>query len=173
MNRRNRSWKLVLGRATVTTLALGGPAAAADLKLPVKAPHVQAVFDWTGFYIGAHAGYSRGSSSAVLSDPAARYDQQHFQRHDRRRAGRLQLSAVVRTAARRRSRHYVSELSHLEFGGFLAGDAAIRCQSSSGTMSATVRGRIGYAAGPWLAYATGGLAFAGERFLNSPADRQR
>ena len=34
---------------------------------------------------------------------------------------------------------------------------------------ATARGRVGYAAGPWLAYATGGLAFAGERFLNSPA----
>ena len=36
-------------------------------------------------------------------------------------------------------------------------------------MSATARGRLGYAAGPWLVYATGGLAFAGERFLNTPA----
>src|SRR5665647_552133 len=30
-------------------------------------------------------------------------------------------------------------------------------------------GRVGYAAGPWLTYATGGLAWAGERFLNTPA----
>ena len=36
-------------------------------------------------------------------------------------------------------------------------------------MSATARGRVGYAAGPWLTYATGGLAWAGERFLNTPA----
>ena len=36
----------------------------------------------------------------------------------------------------------------------------------------TARGRVGYAAGPWLAYATGGLAWAGERFLNTSADRQ-
>ncbi|HMH71892.1 MAG TPA: carbohydrate porin, partial [Bradyrhizobium sp.] len=33
----------------------------------------------------------------------------------------------------------------------------------------TARGRIGYVAGPWLTYATGGLAWAGERFLNTPA----
>ena len=33
----------------------------------------------------------------------------------------------------------------------------------------TVRGRVGYASGPWLAYATGGFAWAGERFLNTPA----
>ena len=32
----------------------------------------------------------------------------------------------------------------------------------------TVRGRVGYASGPWLAYATGGFAWAGERFLNTP-----
>ena len=31
-----------------------------------------------------------------------------------------------------------------------------------------MRGRIGYASGHWLAYATGGFAFAGERFLNTP-----
>ena len=32
----------------------------------------------------------------------------------------------------------------------------------------TVRGRIGYASGPWLAYATGGFAYAGGRFVNAP-----
>jgi high affinity Mn2+ porin len=33
----------------------------------------------------------------------------------------------------------------------------------------SARGRLGYAAGSWLFYATGGLAFAGERYLNTPA----
>ena len=33
----------------------------------------------------------------------------------------------------------------------------------------SLRGRLGYAAGHWLFYATGGLAFAGERFINTPA----
>jgi len=33
----------------------------------------------------------------------------------------------------------------------------------------SARGRLGYAAGPWLFYGTGGLAFAGERYLNTPS----
>ena len=32
----------------------------------------------------------------------------------------------------------------------------------------TVRGRVGYAANHWLLYATGGVAYAGERFVNTP-----
>jgi len=49
--------------------AFDAPARAADMKLPVKAPYLQSVFDWTGFYIGGHTGYSLGHSNAVLSDP--------------------------------------------------------------------------------------------------------
>src|SRR5689334_997480 len=53
-------------------IALGAfaeaPARAADIRLPLKAPPLQ-IFDWTGFYIGGHTGYSRGSSNATLSDP--------------------------------------------------------------------------------------------------------
>ena len=48
------------------------PARAADIRLPVKAPAFAAVFNWTGFYIGAHAGYGRGASDAVPPDPACR-----------------------------------------------------------------------------------------------------
>src|SRR6266481_1681584 len=68
MNRFSRSWERLFAGVGLSLLALDGPAVAADM--PVKAPHIQAVFDWTGLYIGAHAGYSRGSSRAVLSDPA-------------------------------------------------------------------------------------------------------
>src|SRR5438445_10843541 len=50
--------------------ACDAPARAADIKLPVKAPYLQPVFDWTCFYIGGHTGYSRGHSTAVLADPA-------------------------------------------------------------------------------------------------------
>ena len=49
-------------------LALDAPAHAADI--PLKAPAMATVFDWTGLYIGAHTGFSRGASSAILSDPA-------------------------------------------------------------------------------------------------------
>ena len=53
--------------AALGALALGNPALAADM--PLKAPHLRPAFDWSGFYIGGHTGYGRGTSSAVLSDP--------------------------------------------------------------------------------------------------------
>ena len=66
MNRRSLRTSAGLG---LGMLVLPGASFAADL--PLKAPALKAVYDWTGLYIGAHAGYSRGSSSFVLSDPAA------------------------------------------------------------------------------------------------------
>src|SRR5438552_8321895 len=73
MKRSSRAWERLFASVGLGlgVLAFDGPAMAADASLPVKAPHLQSVFDWTGLYIGAHAGYSRGSSSAVLSDPAS------------------------------------------------------------------------------------------------------
>ena len=53
--------KFLIGCIALTTL-IAGPALAADL--PVKAPAYKAppvaVFSWTGFYVGANAGYSWG-----------------------------------------------------------------------------------------------------------------
>lgn len=45
------------------------PAAAADLKMPVKAPAVVAVDPgWTGFYIGGNIGYSWGDADTTQAD---------------------------------------------------------------------------------------------------------
>ena len=67
VNRNRRSLELALAGAAFGALALGSPAIAADM--PLKAPHLRPAFDWSGFYIGGHTGYGRGSSSAMLSDP--------------------------------------------------------------------------------------------------------
>ena len=67
VNRNRRSLELALTGAAFGALALGSPAVAADM--PLKAPHLRPAFDWSGFYIGGHTGYGRGSSTAVLSDP--------------------------------------------------------------------------------------------------------
>ncbi len=69
MNRHRRSRRCIFAGVGLSLLALDGRADAADM--PVKAPPIQPIFDWTGLYIGAHAGFSRGSSSAVLRDPVA------------------------------------------------------------------------------------------------------
>lgn len=63
--------RLVL--AAVSSVALGAavPAQAADIRLPVKAPptYVQAFYNWTGFYLGAHVGYGWADFGGV--DPVA------------------------------------------------------------------------------------------------------
>ena len=60
MNRCSLSWERVFAGVGLGMLMLEGPATAADL--PLKAPVFKAVYDWTGFYIGGHAGYGGGSS---------------------------------------------------------------------------------------------------------------
>ena len=68
--------KLLLGSVAFVALTAGGPAGAADLRAPVyKAPPVaEAAFNWSGCYVGAHAGYGWGRNkndfgTAVASGP--------------------------------------------------------------------------------------------------------
>jgi high affinity Mn2+ porin len=164
MTRCSRS---VFAGVGLSLFALDGSAGAADM--PVKAPHIQAVFDWTGLYIGAHAGYSRGSSSAVLSDPATLAASGTFSGT----IGGVQAGYNVLMS----SGLLLGVEADITFPNFLTSNSVVSLLTTPQSdvaeqwdYVATARGRIGYAAGPWLAYATGGLAFAGERFLNSPAN---
>ena len=79
-------------------------------------------------------------------------------------ANRLRLYAAEPRRARRRARCVVSELStqrHLHRRHFDLHLAGLGPESYSETVlhSGTVRGRIGYAPGNWLIYATGGFAW--------------
>jgi len=149
-------------------LALDSPAIAADVRLPVKAPHIQSVFDWTGFYIGAHAGFGRGASSAVLTDPAITASSGSFGGV----IGGVQAGYNVQLS----SGIVLGAEADITFPNYLASNsiAALLATPRSDVVeqldyAGTLRGRIGYASGHWLAYATGGLAWAGERFVNTPA----
>ena len=52
----------VLG-ALAAIVAISAPAAAADMRMPMKAPApVAAVFSWTGFYVGINGGWGWGRS---------------------------------------------------------------------------------------------------------------
>jgi opacity protein-like surface antigen len=57
--------KFLLGGVALLAMLAGGQARAADL--PVKAPIAIPVWDWTGFYIGAHSGLAFGYT--VVDDP--------------------------------------------------------------------------------------------------------
>src|SRR5258708_2090094 len=59
MNRDRRSPGHVVAGAAFGALAFGRPALAADMAL--KAPAYNAIYNWTGFYLGGHVGYGDGS----------------------------------------------------------------------------------------------------------------
>ena len=59
MSRRSRTHTCAFAGVGLGLAALASSADAADL--PLKAPALRAVYDWTGFYIGGHVGYGGGS----------------------------------------------------------------------------------------------------------------
>jgi high affinity Mn2+ porin len=156
--------------AGLSLLALDGRAIAADIpvRMPVKAPYIQPLFDWTGFYIGAHAGFGRGSSSAVLSDPAIATTRNIFDGM----IGGVQAGYNVQTS----SGLVLGVEADITFPNYLTSNSIVSTLTTPRSevieqfdYAGSLRGRVGYASGPWLAYATGGLAWAGERFINTPA----
>jgi high affinity Mn2+ porin len=159
----------LLAGIVLGAFAFDAPARGADIKLPVKAPSLQPVFDWTGFYIGGHTGYSRGSSTAVLSDPipASSVTDSRFSGV----IGGVQAGYNLRLP----SGLLLGVEGDLTFPNYLPSNSITALVSTPNTdfveqwdYVGTVRGRIGYASSHWLLYATGGLAFMGERFVNMP-----
>jgi len=168
MSRLSRRWERIFGGIGLGMLALDSPAMAADAGLPVKAPRIQSVFDWTGLYVGAHAGYGRGSSSAVLTDPATATTGNVFSGV----IGGVQAGYNVQLP----SGMLLGVEADFTFPNYLTSNSVVSSLATARSdvteqldYVGTARGRVGYATGPWLAYATGGLAWAGERFLNTPA----
>jgi len=167
--------KLVLGAIVGTTLAAAG-GAAADNVMVTKAPppsSIPADFNWTGFYAGGHLGYAWGSSN--WTGPGA--------------TGLLNLSQSVDTFAETGSffeglqagYNYMlpnrvvigaeidasfpafQNLAGISIGGisnFTSPTLGAVSYSETVLSSGTVRGRIGYAPGSWLFYATGGFAWS-------------
>ena len=58
MGSSRRRWTRASAGIGLGMLTLAEPALAADL--PLKAPALKAVYDWTGFYVGGHFGYGGG-----------------------------------------------------------------------------------------------------------------
>lgn len=151
---------------------------AADLSavLPTKAPPslAPAAYDWTGFYLGGHLGYAWGSSRfagpATVTGSLGLYQSYDAFKDTGSYFGGLQLGynymlpdRVVLGVEGDASFPSFANLAGISIGGSstisaVAGGAA----DYSETMLdfGTLRGRIGYAPGDWLFYATGGFAWA-------------
>jgi len=154
---------------------------AADLAiLPTKAPvpYIATDYDWTGFYVGGNIGVADGHSNWRANDfngaPAGVGGFDLYRSPDAFTEGGswfegLQIGYNYMLANRMvlgveadATAPAFEDLSGLSIGGIssfnspLVGPATF---SETVLTSGTVRGRIGFAPGPWLFYATGGMAW--------------
>jgi high affinity Mn2+ porin len=162
--------------AGVVLGTLTGTAGAADVgvsRQPAKAM-AQPLVDWTGLYFGAHAGFGGGRSAATISDPARVTGRNDFGGLIGGVQGGYNLwlpsGLLLGTEAD------ISFPSYIESNSIVSKLATARSDvTHQWDFIGSARGRIGYATGPWLAYTTGGFAFAGERYLNDlpSGDREK
>jgi high affinity Mn2+ porin len=158
----------------VGLVALAGGAQAADLPgaMATKAPPLPVAYDWSGFYVGGHVGYALGGSNFSATQGAGLpnlFGSVNFSNAYNLSTGDgsylfgLQAGYDTMTA----SRWLLGVVTDVSFPSFVGGNSTI----ASGTIGAVnyldqvefsgdVRGRIGYAPGNWLFYATGGFAFS-------------
>ena len=169
--------------AGIVLAALGQGAYAADASLPVKAPPQQShdkPYDWSGFYAGAHFGYAAGSSrwsvtSTGAAAPALTGSLDLFNGYDMfKGAGSYFAGFQGGYNYLLPSRLLLGVEADIGFPDTLGG-AATFSSPATGTasyaeqveMSGTLRGRIGYAPGNWLFYATGGFAWTADQFTRT------
>jgi high affinity Mn2+ porin len=169
--------------AGLSLLALAGRAEADDLMITKAAPVVSgapAGYDWSGFYAGGHLGVAWGSSNWTASTAGApgppvsgsfglfepiNSFSETGSFLDGMQAGYNTMlpNRFVVGAEADASFPSFHNVNGISIGGTSTLFApAIGAESFSETMLSfgTLRGRIGYAPGSWLFYATGGFAWA-------------
>jgi high affinity Mn2+ porin len=170
--------KSVLGVVAAVAFVGAQQAFAADIILATKAPPPSAppVPDWTGWYVGGHLGYGWGNSSFTgpggisgtldLFQPfdAFKSTGSYFEGVQ---AGYNYMFAnrVVIGAEADASFPSFQNNAGISIGGSttIAWPSGPETYSETVLSSGTVRGRIGYAPGNWLLYATGGFAWSYNR----------
>lgn len=160
-----------MNRTILSVAALGAaacfslPAAAADLAARpyVKAPaYVQPIYDWSGFYVGAHVGYAWGDEhdnlSEVVGANADKFNVDGF-------------LGGIHAGYNWQSNKFVFGIEGDFDGSGVRGSQAfddsprstlrsIGSLSLKNNWQASLRARAGIAENNWLLYVTGGVAFA-------------
>ena len=166
------------GTVGLVLIAFAGDARAADLvgAMAVKAPP-QRSYDWSGFYLGGHVGYAGGSSNwsatpAGAAGPTAAGSLDLYNAFDGS-TGTGSYFAGLQAGYNYvlPSRILLGVEADVSFPNTIAGTAVVS-SPASGTanyseqveLNGTVRGRVGYAPGHWLFYATGGFAWSYDQF---------
>jgi outer membrane immunogenic protein len=170
----HKSRKLLVGLASLTLVDIAiEEASGAPVSASLPAP--AALYNWSGFYAGGHAGYRWSGSS--FSGPEYT---DVFTSPQRNESYRLS-HGIVGIQAGYNIMINPSVLAGLEgdwsWGSSKAsstgsaiddtGDGFIFRSEAELTWQATLRGRLGVVSGPWLFYGTGGVAFARARWRDN------
>jgi high affinity Mn2+ porin len=152
------------------------PAAGA---MPLKAPPLPQAYDWSGFYVGGHMGYAAGNSDWTANpaqaglSPTAGTLNVFLPLNSFFESGSFLAGVQTGYNYMLSNRVVIGVEADASFPAFPNADGLSMSGSSSfnsavigpATLSetalsfGTVRGRLGYAPGSWLFYATGGLAW--------------
>jgi high affinity Mn2+ porin len=152
-------WPALLGGLALIPCVMGESGRAAELELPPKAPVAGSVFDWSGFYVGGHAGYGTGRGNGVVHDPEVTASAHSFGGP----IGGVQAGYNYVLPS-----HVLLGLEadgtfpnyYLSNGAVWSATSPQRGFTEQLDTIATVRGRLGYVFGNWMMYATGGLALS-------------
>lgn len=157
--------KTVVAVAALMTTAAGAQAA----DLPARAPYYKApvaqVYDWTGFYVGANAGFGFGRSATTVISAVPTGEQA--------RLGGLGALGGVQAGYNRQfnslfgfNNVVLGVEADIQGAGFdddrtcgLTTGPACTSYNQKIDWFGTVRGRVGLATGPVLSYFTGGFAY--------------
>lgn len=177
--RKNR--KLLIGLASLTLFDISA-AVSADLPARVPVRSAPVIYDWSGFYLGAHGGYRwadvQFSSPAYLFDPGGG-DIAFPARNESYRANggifgaqagyNIMLSPSVLLGVEGDwSWGWGKASLGNSFTGVSNDGFTFRGASELKlTWQATVRGRLGVVNGPWLFYGAGGVAFMHAKWTDS------
>ena len=157
-----------IGLATSILIAFsGGVACAADLPVkavPMMPPSV--VYNWSGIYIGVHAGYGKGMKQ--WRGPSFDYDVQGFLA-----GGQIGLNQQIGNwvigIEADASWSNIRGRQDLFAGGAVIGQVLTASASTNIDRIVTVAGRLGFAQDRWLVYLKGGAAWAHESHTRATA----
>jgi outer membrane immunogenic protein len=151
---------LWLTAAAIGVFAPAGAAFAADL--PVKAaPVVPAYYDWSGVYLGVHAGYGGGMKD-WFGDFTADFTARGFLGGGQVGINK-QLGSLVFGLELDGSWANIRGSQTVAFGGPGIGFQSTQATTSKIDSLVTFAGRAGLAADRWFVYAKGGLTLAHEK----------
>jgi outer membrane immunogenic protein len=152
---------------TVLLTTLAGPATAADMAPLYKAPVAASIYNWNGFYVGAHVGgawerrsFSQTTTSGALVESAT------INSSSVAGGGQIGFNWTVS--------NILLGLEADISGTGLSGNAQTFNLAGTGPgwnektdFFGTARGRVGLVANNWLFYGTGGLAWADDQFTRT------